>query len=221
MTLFNGILAFTKRELAPSFPHFNFEHGCVLAVGKEQSEAVTNFLQTANANASTTRELFSSLGHGLQVEIVLADMGQKTRGLAALKATCRKFCKLLVPRSGSHHDITMHSGMRSGLMSRLRTFCDRLMVTAAEKIRDWRWKARLKGFSDPAKTIKTWTSQRELRELYRLAASCPTGATAVEIGSWLGGSAIYLAAGLKQVHGRLVCVDTWNNETMPEGERDV
>ena len=64
------------RELTPSFPHFNFEHGRglgVLAVGKDQPEAVKNFLQTANANASTTRKLFSSLGRRLQAEIVLAD----------------------------------------------------------------------------------------------------------------------------------------------------
>jgi len=106
-------------------------------------------------------------------------------------------------------------------MSKLRTLCSALMVTAVEKIRDWRWKARLRGCYDSAKTIQTWTTQRELRELYRLAASCPPGATAVEIGSYLGASTIYLAAGLKQVHGRLVCVDTWNNETMPEGERDT
>jgi len=106
-------------------------------------------------------------------------------------------------------------------MSKLRTLCSALTMTTVEKIRDWRWRARLKGCSDSAKIIQTSTTQRELRELYRLATSCPPGATAVEIGSYLGASTIYLAAGLKQVHGRLVCVDTWNNQAMSEGERDT
>ncbi|SRR6266567_2494333 len=91
------------RELAPSFPHFNFEHGCglgILAVGKEQPEAVTNFLQTANANASTTREVFSSLGRRLQAEMVLADTREEMTVLSALKITCRKVCKLLLLRFG-------------------------------------------------------------------------------------------------------------------------
>jgi hypothetical protein len=91
------------RELISSFPHFNFEHGCglgVLAVGKDQPEAVTNFLQTANGNASTTRELFSCLGGRLRAEIVLAHMHEETRGLSALKISCRNLCKLLLRRSG-------------------------------------------------------------------------------------------------------------------------
>ncbi len=91
------------RELTPSFRHFNFEHGCglgVLAVGKDQPEAVINFLQTANANASATRELFSSLGRRLQAEMVLADMGEEKRVLSALKITCRNVCKLLLLKAG-------------------------------------------------------------------------------------------------------------------------
>jgi len=69
-------------ELAPSFPHFNFEHGCglgILAVGKDQPEVVANFLQMANANASAMRELFSSLGRRLQAEVVPAKIGQGVR----------------------------------------------------------------------------------------------------------------------------------------------
>jgi predicted O-methyltransferase YrrM len=44
---------------------------------------------------------------------------------------------------------------------------------------------------------------------------------AVEIGSYLGASTCYIAAGLGQVGGRLYCVDTWQNQTMPDGERDT
>lgn len=91
------------RELTPSFPHFNFEHGCglgVLAVGTDQPEAVKNFLQTANANAFTTRELFSSLGRRLQAEILLADLEAEKRLLLTLKMTFRNLCRLLLLKAG-------------------------------------------------------------------------------------------------------------------------
>jgi predicted O-methyltransferase YrrM len=44
---------------------------------------------------------------------------------------------------------------------------------------------------------------------------------ALEVGSYLGASACFLVGGLAQVNGHLFCVDTWNNESMPEGERDT
>jgi cephalosporin hydroxylase len=59
------------RELSANFPHFNFDHGHglgILAVGKEQAEGMEMFLKTANQRASETRQLFSVLGHQLQVE---------------------------------------------------------------------------------------------------------------------------------------------------------
>ena len=64
-------------ELSLRFPHFNFEHGFglgILAVGENQPESVMNFLQTANAHPYSTRELFSSLGHRLQADLMCADM---------------------------------------------------------------------------------------------------------------------------------------------------
>jgi predicted O-methyltransferase YrrM len=69
--------------------------------------------------------------------------------------------------------------------------------------------------------IPTWTSDRELLTLYYLASRCPAGATGLEIGSYLGASTCSLALGLGRNNGRLYCVDTWLNETMPEGERDT
>ena len=87
------------RELTPRLPHFNFEHGCglgILAVGKDQPEAVTNFLQMANANAPTTRELFSSLGRRLQAEIMLAEMFKPKGILPSLKITSHNICKGLL-----------------------------------------------------------------------------------------------------------------------------
>jgi predicted O-methyltransferase YrrM len=72
-----------------------------------------------------------------------------------------------------------------------------------------------------ADAISTFTNKRELGALYNLAAACPQGALALEIGSYLGASSCYLAAGLARVNGSLICVDTWQNETMPDGERDT
>jgi predicted O-methyltransferase YrrM len=69
--------------------------------------------------------------------------------------------------------------------------------------------------------IASWTSELELQTLYKLARSCRHGAVALEIGSYLGASSCYLAAGLQQHSGRLFCVDTWANQTMPEGQRDT
>jgi predicted O-methyltransferase YrrM len=72
-----------------------------------------------------------------------------------------------------------------------------------------------------ADRIFTHTHQDELESLFRLAQACPRGTSALEIGSYLGASACYIGAGLKQKGGRLFCVDTWNNETMPDGERNT
>jgi predicted O-methyltransferase YrrM len=72
-----------------------------------------------------------------------------------------------------------------------------------------------------AARIHTFTKPSELEALYRIAENCPPGAEALEIGAYLGASTCYLAAGLAQVNGHLICVDTWQNETMPDGIRDT
>jgi predicted O-methyltransferase YrrM len=70
--------------------------------------------------------------------------------------------------------------------------------------------------------IKTYTRPDELAALYQLVPHIPPGTHAVEIGSHLGASSCYIAAALLARPGAtLVCVDTWNNETMPEGSRDT
>jgi len=43
----------------------------------------------------------------------------------------------------------------------------------------------------------------------------------VEIGSYLGSSTCFLAAGLRGKNGMLYCIDTWKNDAMTEGERDT
>lgn len=72
-----------------------------------------------------------------------------------------------------------------------------------------------------ASKIATYTTPHELAMLYRLARMCPLGTVALEIGSYLGASTCYIAAALYQTGGTLYCVDTWQNQTMPDGERDT
>lgn len=72
-----------------------------------------------------------------------------------------------------------------------------------------------------AQKVFSYTRKRELEALLNLALACPEGANALEIGSHLGKSACYLASGLAAKNGHLYCVDTWQNETMPEGQSDT
>jgi predicted O-methyltransferase YrrM len=72
-----------------------------------------------------------------------------------------------------------------------------------------------------ARHIPTHTTLAELHALFRLAQGCPENAVVLEIGSYLGASTCYLAAGVSQYGGKVICVDTWMNETMPEGPRDT
>lgn len=70
-------------------------------------------------------------------------------------------------------------------------------------------------------SIPTWTKKRELRALFELASNCSPGAVGLEIGAYLGASTCCIAAGLARAGGQLYCVDTWQNETMPEGVRET
>jgi len=73
---------------------------------------------------------------------------------------------------------------------------------------------------DP-RSIPTHMSSRELHWLYRSAKLLPLNSEAIEIGSYLGASSVYLAAGLAGRGSRLHCVDTWQNEGMEEGAADT
>lgn len=57
--------------------------------------------------------------------------------------------------------------------------------------------------------------------LFQIAKLMPPGARALEIGSHIGSSALFICAGLTHGGGHLVCVDTWMNQTMPDGEQDT
>lgn len=57
--------------------------------------------------------------------------------------------------------------------------------------------------------------------LFQTAKLLPPGARALEIGSHIGSSALFICAGLEHGGGHLVCVDTWMNQTMPDGVKDT
>jgi predicted O-methyltransferase YrrM len=75
-------------EVSSIFPHFNFEHGFglgVLAVGKEQPEAMVDFLRGANQSPAATRELFSAFGRRLQWGLQELKIEELTAELDRLK----------------------------------------------------------------------------------------------------------------------------------------
>ncbi|MBD2563909.1 MULTISPECIES: class I SAM-dependent methyltransferase [Nostoc] len=69
--------------------------------------------------------------------------------------------------------------------------------------------------------INTHMTAHELNMLYILSKDLGEFAKVLEIGSYLGASSCYIAAAVSPKNGHLFCVDTWENQTMPEGERDT
>lgn len=74
---------------------------------------------------------------------------------------------------------------------------------------------------DNARLIPTHMTEAEKVTLFDLAVASSAKGDVVEVGSYLGASSSYLSAGLAGTGRRLYCVDTWNNETMPDGVRDT
>jgi predicted O-methyltransferase YrrM len=54
-----------------------------------------------------------------------------------------------------------------------------------------------------------------------LALACSEGAQILEIGSHLGASTCYLTAGAAHRRGTVTCIDTWQNDAMPDGTQDT
>lgn len=104
------------------------------------------------------------------------------------------------------------------ILRRLRTYASR----AAETSNRWYRSRELADASLPAATrVHTHMSALELNALYDLASEATETKRVLEIGSYLGASSCYLAAALSVNGGHLYCVDTWANETMPEGVQDT
>lgn len=69
--------------------------------------------------------------------------------------------------------------------------------------------------------IFTHLTNAEKISLHKLARQLNFNSISVEIGSYLGASSCFLANSIKKNNGILYCIDTWKNQTMPEGERDT
>lgn len=72
--------------------------------------------------------------------------------------------------------------------------------------------------------IFTHMTFQERLTLYRHARRQMAGSILLEIGSYLGASSCFLAAGTSEIRGgggKVYCVDTWQNEAMTEGKRDT
>lgn len=71
-------------------------------------------------------------------------------------------------------------------------------------------------------SIPTHMTKGELNTLFNLTMASHQPRSVLEIGSYLGASSCYIATALSLLGtGKLYCVDTWQNQTMPEGERDT
>lgn len=72
-----------------------------------------------------------------------------------------------------------------------------------------------------ANKIFTHLTTAEKRKLFDLATKVKDGGYALEIGSYLGASACFIAAGLRDNYSKLLCIDTWENDAMSEGRRNT
>ncbi len=70
-----------------------------------------------------------------------------------------------------------------------------------------------------ADTVYTHLTSGEKRKLFELSAKLKNG-YALEIGSFIGASACFIAAAINQ-QTKLICIDTWENDAMSEGKRDT
>lgn len=70
-------------------------------------------------------------------------------------------------------------------------------------------------------SIPTDMTPFELAALFDLALSSGPQPAVLEIGSYYGASTCYIGAAVSELKGTVTCVDTWANETMPEGPKDT
>ena len=67
-----------------------------------------------------------------------------------------------------------------------------------------------------ANRIFSHLTKDEKKKLYELSKSVSDG-ICLEIGSYIGASACFISAGLK--NGKIICIDSWANDAMSEGKR--
>lgn len=99
---------------------------------------------------------------------------------------------------------------------------DRAGQTLSRSARSSRARIKLKAAGlEHGASIHSFTTRAELEALLSLAEAMPEGGTLLEIGSYVGASTCFLAAGAFGKGVKIWCVDTWQNETMPDGVRDT
>jgi len=73
--------------------------------------------------------------------------------------------------------------------------------------------------------IPTHLTDREKLVLFKLSRTISNDldspVSVVEVGSYLGASSAFLAAGLTRETSRIFCIDTWNNDAMSDGRQDT
>jgi predicted O-methyltransferase YrrM len=109
------------------------------------------------------------------------------------------------------------SSLPQKALRRLARYATRFASAAADRLID---RAADRVGHPRARDIPTHMTAAELNCLHTLVLGLGAAPRVLEIGSFLGASSRLLAAALP-VAGRLYCVDTWNNETMPGGLRDT
>lgn len=70
-------------------------------------------------------------------------------------------------------------------------------------------------------SIPTHMTFDEKTTLFDLSRRMSPDGAIVEVGSYLGASTCFLAAGVRERQGAVTCIDTFMNETMPDGNRDT
>ncbi len=89
---------------------------------------------------------------------------------------------------------------------------------AKRRIREF-IKARQIPFYEVISKIPTHMTAEEQEFLFKSARDLPIGSVVVEIGSYLGASTCFLAAGGRGRISKLYCIDTWENDAMSEGPK--
>lgn len=76
-------------------------------------------------------------------------------------------------------------------------------------------------FDKQADKIVTHLTSKEKLLLKHLAGKISRNGIVLEVGSYLGASACFLASGCRKKNGTVYLVDTWSNDTMSEGLKDT
>lgn len=69
--------------------------------------------------------------------------------------------------------------------------------------------------------VFTHLTPRECIELYKTARLLKESSISLEIGSYLGASACFICAGFRFKNQKIICIDTWQNNSMRYDDADI